>query len=85
MTPLTVYKDTPKIHKPLRKHKGTLCKPGPSEMDGLISIPLTAELRGPVWLTLGCGWPLHWYCIYFKSCASILRVIKYLDICIALK
>lgn len=85
MTPLTVHKATPKIHRLFRKHKGTLCKPEPSEMDGLVSMSLTAVLRGPVRLTLRCGWPLRWYLIYFKTCAFILSVIKYLGICISSK
>lgn len=52
MTPLTVQKVTPKTHRPFRKHKGALCKPQPSEIDGERNTPLTPVLLMPLPLTL---------------------------------
>ena len=54
MTPLTVHKATPKIHRLFRKHKGTLCKPEPSETDGLVN---TCDSRAPrAWMAYLALW-----------------------------
>lgn len=74
MTPLTVHKATPKTHRPLRKHKGALCKPPPSEKDGAGNMPETAVLSGLRTLPSTAG-PLSLSRIYFKSCGpGTLRV-----------
>lgn len=85
MTPLTVHKATPKVHRLSESAKGTLCKLVPSEDGWTSKHAVDSCAPRPVRLTLCCGWPLRWYLIYFKTCAFILSVIKYLGICISSK